>query len=130
MTMDNYSGIKHLYVLFLKYSPTIGVFCLMVHYALLPFGVRTILPDYIVDLSLLAYIFLMISSWLFGFCRLHRAFITYIAAGSLDIDLHHWFSMGLIPAPFIPALMCAAGVVLFILLIRRILIRRRCPELG
>ena len=128
--MDKYTGIKHLFVLFLKYSPTVGVLCFMIHYALLPFGVRTILPDFIIDVSFLAYLFLMISSWLFGFCTLHRAFITYIAAASLDIDLHHWFSLGLIPAPFIPALMCAAGAILFILLFRRILISRRCPELG
>lgn len=105
---------KGIYVTFLRYSPTIGVLCYAIHYALLPFGIRSILPDYIIDASLLSYLFVMISSKVFGFCRLHRAFITYIGAASLDIDLHHWFDLSFLPDLVVPVCMVLAAVILFV----------------
>ena len=88
---------------------------------MLLFGVRSVLSDYVIDLSLLAYIFLILSSKLFGFCRLHRAFITYIFISSLDIDLHHW-GAGLPVSPeLVPLAMVCAGVTLFVQLARLLL---------
>lgn len=116
---------KALFVFYLRYSPTIGAAFYIVHYAMLVFGVRSVLSDFVIDLSLLAYIFLMIASELFGFCRLHRAFITYIFVSSLDIDLHHW-GAGLPVSPeLVPLAMVCVGVTLFVQLARLMII---CPS--
>lgn len=124
--MNKTISLKRAFVLYLRYSPTIGVFCFMIHYSLLVFGVRTILPDYIIDVSLFALIFLMLSSFLFGFCPLHRAFISYIGLGSLDIDLHHWISLRLFPWDWcMPVIMASLGFLLFVLLGARIITHKK-----
>lgn len=115
--MPNLSASKSLYVFFLRYSPTVGAFAFMVHYSLLFLGVHSLMPDYIFDTSLLAFLFLWVSSKVFGFCRLHRAFIVYIALASFDVDLHKWVELP--HSLLIPSAMLIYGAVLFFLLARR-----------
>lgn len=106
---------KQIFIALLKYGPSIGVLAYVVHYALLPFGVRSPLSDYIVDMSAGASILWIAASCLFGFCRIHRACIIYIAVASVDVDLHHWLRLPDVCPEFIPALMVTAGAVLLCL---------------
>ena len=106
---------KQIFIILLKYGPSLGVLAYMVHYALLPFGVRSPLSDYIVDMSAGTSLLWIAASCLFRFCRIHRACIIYIAAASVDVDLHHWLSLPGICPELIPALMVTAGAVLLCL---------------
>lgn len=106
---------KQIFIALLKYGPSLGVLAYVFHYALLPFGVRSPLSDYIVDMSAGASLLWIAASCLFGFCRIHRACIIYIALASVDVDLHHWLSLPGIYPELIPALMVTAGAVLLCL---------------
>lgn len=106
---------KQIFIILLKYGPSLGVLAYMVHYTLLPFGVRSPLSDYIVDMSAGASLLWIAASCLFGFCRIHRACIVYIAVASVDVDLHHWLHLPGICPELIPDLMVTAGAVLLCL---------------
>ena len=89
------------------------------HYAMLPFGYKSFVIDYITDGSLFAWIYLYFASRLF-FCRLHRAYCIYIGAASLDIDLHNWLELDFLePRWLIPLIMITTAVVLITLAVRK-----------
>ena len=106
---------KSIYLWVLKWLPVIGTALIASHYAMLPFGYKSFIIDYITDVSLFAWVYLYFASKLF-FCRLHRAFCVYIGVASLDIDLHNWFDLDFLqPQWLIPLIMITAAVVLITL---------------
>lgn len=64
---------KSIYLWVLKWLPLIGTALIASHYAMLTFGYKSFIIDYITDVSLFAWVYLYFASKLF-FCRLHRAF--------------------------------------------------------
>lgn len=110
---------KSIYLWVLKWLPVIGTALIASHYAMLPFGYKSFIIDYITDVSLFAWVYLYFASKLF-FCRLHRAFCIYIGVASLDIDLHNWFDLDFLePQWLIPLIMITAAVVLITLAWRK-----------
>ena len=110
---------KSIYLWVLKWLPVIGTALIASHYAMLPFGYKSFIIDYITDVSLFAWIYLYFASKLF-FCRLHRAFCIYIGVASLDIDLHNWFDLDFLePQWLIPLIMITTAVVLITLAWRK-----------
>ena len=106
---------KSIYLWVLKWLPVIGTALIASHYAMLPFGYKSFIIDYITDVSLFAWIYLYFASKLF-FCKLHRAFCIYIGVASLDIDLHNWFNLDFLePQWLIPLIMITTAVVLITL---------------
>ena len=106
---------KSIYLWVLKWLPVIGTALIASHYAMLPFGYKSFIIDYITDVSLFAWVYLYFASKLF-FCRLHRAFCVYIGVASLDIDLHNWFDLDFLePQWLIPLIMITSAVVLITL---------------
>ena len=103
---------KSIYLWVLKWLPVIGTALIASHYAMLPFGYKSSIIDYITDVSLFAWIYLYFASKLF-FCKLHRAFCIYIGVASLDIDLHNWFDLDFLePQWLIPLIMITTAIVL------------------
>lgn len=110
---------KSIYLWVLKWLPVIGTALIASHYAMLPFGYKSFIIDYITDVSLFAWIYLYFASKLF-FCRLHRAFCIYIGVASLDIDLHNWFDLDFLePQWLIPLIMITTAAVLITLAWRK-----------
>ena len=110
---------KSIYLWVLKWLPVIGTALIASHYAMLFFGYKSFIIDYITDVSLFAWIYLYFASKLF-FCRLHRAFCIYIGLASLDIDLHNWFDLDFLePQWLIPLIMITTAVVLITLAWRK-----------
>ena len=110
---------KSIYLWVLKWLPVIGTALIASHYAMLPFGYKSFIIDYITDVSLFAWIYLYFASKLF-FCKLHRAFCIYIGVASLDIDLHNWFDLDFLePQWLIPLIMITTAVVLITLAWRK-----------
>ena len=110
---------KSIYLWVLKWLPVIGTALTASHYAMLPFGYKSFIIDYITDVSLFAWIYLYFASKLF-FCKLHRAFCIYIGVASLDIDLHNWFDFDFLePQWLIPLIMITSAVVLITLAWRK-----------
>jgi hypothetical protein len=105
---------KRIYLAMLKWLPVLGTFLIVIHYSgLLMFGHRSIIIDYIADTSLFSWLFLWASSRLF-FCRTHRAFIWYIGAASLDVDIHRWTGMVTEPRWLFPMLFIVIGTWLLV----------------
>ena len=110
---------KSIYLWVLKWLPVIGTALIASHYAMLPFGYKSFIIDYITDVSPFAWVYLYFASKLF-FCRLHRAFCVYIGVASLDIDLHNWFDLDFLePQWLIPLIMITTAVVLITLAWRK-----------
>lgn len=65
--------------------PPVGALVMLVHCTLLSFGIRVKLTEWIFDCSLFGFIVWIIISLAYGFCWVHRAFITLRSA---DFILH------------------------------------------
>lgn len=66
--------------------PPVGALVMLVHCTLLSFGIRVKLTECIFDCSLFGFIVWIIISLAYGFCWVHRAFITYGVLISFCID--------------------------------------------
>ena len=54
---------KSIYLWVLKWLPVIGTALIASHYAMLPFGYKSFIIDYITDVSLFAWIYLYFASY-------------------------------------------------------------------
>ena len=63
---------KSTYLWALKWLPVIGTALIASHYAMLPFGYKSFIIDYITDVSLFAWVYLYFASKLF-FCRCYAS---------------------------------------------------------
>ena len=99
---------KSIYLWVLKWLPVIGTALIALHYAMLPFGYKSFIIDFITDVSLFAWIYLYFASCI------------YIGVASLDIDLHNWFDLDFLePQWLIPLIMITTAVVLITLAWRK-----------
>lgn len=112
------SAKKAIYLFTLKWLPVLGTFLISIHYLLGFFDICTPIMDYVTECSLFAWIFLYSASLLF-FCRLHRCFVYYVGAASLDVDTRHWLHWETDPSYIIPAIMVVVGLTLVIIALHR-----------
>lgn len=93
-------------------TPPLGSLIGLVHCSLLLGGYRFPMTEWIFDCSLLGAIAWFITSFAFGFCWIHRAFISYGILVSLCIDFQRTFGFGryLFPARLFMVLL---GIFLF-----------------
>lgn len=74
--------------------PPVGALIMLVHCTLLSFGYRAKLTEWIFDCSFFGFIAWIITSLAYGFCWVHRAFITYGVLISFCIDFQRSFGFG------------------------------------
>lgn len=98
--------------------PPIGAMVMLVHCTLLVFGFRCSLTEWIFDCSLFGFAAWIIVSLAYGFCWVHRAFITYGVMISFCIDFQRTVGFGSLREPM-HLLMVALGVMLFAFFIRK-----------
>lgn len=70
--------MKYCVIFLLRYLPVLGALIMLIHVALLIFDIRIPIAENLIGLSIMPYIFSYFASKAFGFCWLHRAFLTYI----------------------------------------------------
>lgn len=73
-------------LILLKYIPIIIGIGYMLNTLLLLFGINLVFLSFFIGISLLPWLFLYISSFVFKFCSYHRAFLYYVLA----IDGINW----------------------------------------
>lgn len=91
---------------------------MLVHCTLLSFGIRVKLTEWIFDCSLFGFIVWIIISLAYGFCWVHRAFITYGVLISFCIDFQRSFGFGVLRQP-LHLQMVALGLLLFFVFIKK-----------
>ena len=84
-TLRNKTLYKILLIL-LKYIPIIIGIGYMLNTLLLLFGIDLAILSGLIGISLLPWLFLYISSFVFKFCSYHRSFLYYV----LSIDILNW----------------------------------------
>lgn len=92
--------------------PPTGALVMLVHCALLSLGFRARLTEWIFDCSLFGFVAWIVVSLAYGFCWVHRAFITYGVMVSFCIDFQRTLGFGFMRHPLHLA-MVALGVFLF-----------------
>lgn len=69
----------------LKFAPVIASVAMMLHTSMLLMGYDTILADYTFSLPFFPWLVCVVWSKAFGFCAMHRHFITYPMIGTYCI---------------------------------------------
>lgn len=98
--------------------PPVGALVMLAHCSLLTLGYRAKLTEWIFDCSLFGFVAWIIVSLAYGFCWVHRAFITYGVMISFCIDFQRSFGFGILREPLHIA-MVALGVLLFYIFIKK-----------
>lgn len=98
--------------------PPVGALVMLVHCTLLSFGIRAKLTEWIFDCSFFGFIAWIIISLAYGFCWVHRAFITYGVLISFCIDFQRSFGFGVLSRP-LHLLMVALGLLLFFVFFKK-----------
>lgn len=98
--------------------PPIGCLVMLIHCCCLLGGYIFLPTEWIFDCSLLGSLAWFVTSFAFGFCWVHRAFLTYGVAISFCIDFQRCIGFGdfLYPLRYT---MVAIGFLLFVFFIRR-----------
>lgn len=98
--------------------PPVGSFVMLLHCVLLTLGIKAKLTEWVFDCSLSGFVAWIIVSLAYGFCWVHRAFITYGVLMSFCIDFHRTVGFGAILQPMHVA-MVALGSAIFLVFIRK-----------
>ena len=98
--------------------PPIGALIGLLHCSMLLGNYRFPMTEWLYDCSLLGAVSWFITSFAFGFCWIHRAFISYGVLVSLCIDFQRCFGFGSLLTPMRTLMVCL-GVSLFAFFIRR-----------
>lgn len=98
--------------------PPIGSMVMLVHCLLLSFGIKAKMTEWIFDCSLFGFVAWIIVSLAYGFCWVHRAFITYGVLISFCIDFQRTIGFGAMRQPLHIA-MVSLGSILFYVFIRK-----------
>lgn len=98
--------------------PPIGAIIGLLHCSMLLGNYRFPMTEWLYDCSLLGAVSWFITSFAFGFCWIHRAFISYGVLVSLCIDYQRTFGLGSLLTPMRTLMVCL-GVSLFAFFIRR-----------
>lgn len=98
--------------------PLIGATVMLCHCVLLLCGIHFFMTEWIFDCSLLGAVAWIIVSLAYGFCWVHRAFITYGVVISCCIDYQRTFGFGsmLVPMRYI---MVILGIAIFAIFIKK-----------
>lgn len=78
----------------LKYAPVFGAFIMWIHVILLLLGKNSLFPEYTFSLPFFPWLVCMIWSKTFGFCIMHRTFITYTMLISYCIKIQEDIGFG------------------------------------
>ena len=97
--------------------PPIGAFVMFVHCVLLSVGIKAKLTEWIYDCSVFGFVAWMIVSFAYGFCWVHRAFVTYGVLISFCIDFQRTIGFGVLHQPLHLA-MVILGLFLFYVFFR------------
>lgn len=98
--------------------PPTGAFVMLIHCALLSLGIKARLTEWIFDCSLFGFVAWIAVSLAYGFCWVHRAFITYGVMISFCIDFQRTIGFGFLREPLHLA-MVALGIALFYIFIKK-----------
>lgn len=98
--------------------PPIGAFVMFVHCVLLSVGIKAKLTEWIYDCSVFGFVAWMIVSFAYGFCWVHRAFVTYGVLISFCIDFQRTIGFGVLRQPLHLA-MVILGLFLFYVFFRK-----------
>lgn len=98
--------------------PPIGSLVMLLHCSLLSLGIKVKLTEWIFDCSLFGFVAWIVVSLAYGFCWVHRAFITYGVMISFCIDFQRTIGFGILREPLHLA-MVALGVLLFYIFIKK-----------
>lgn len=98
--------------------PPIGSLVMLIHCLLLSVGVKVKLTEWIFDCSLFGFVAWIIVSLAYGFCWVHRAFITYGVLISFCIDFQRTIGFGIMRQPLHIA-MVVLGAFLFFIFIKK-----------
>ena len=98
--------------------PPIGAFVMFVHCVLLSVGIKAKLTEWIYDCSVFGFVAWMIISFAYGFCWVHRAFITYGVMISFCIDFQRTIGFGIMRQPLHLA-MVILGLFIFYVFFRK-----------
>lgn len=105
-------------IFILKYIPVIGALFMFVHCLVLLFGYEIPLSESIIGLPLIPCIVAIVWSKSFGFCSLHRYFITYVGIMTQCINMQaDWSIFGNLLL-YARLLMVVIGFILFIWFIK------------
>ena len=98
--------------------PPFGSLIMILHCVLLLCGIRSTLTQWIYDCSLFGFVAWIIISFGFGFCWVHRAFVTYGVLVTFCIDFQRTIGFGswLMPLRWSAVIM---GITLFAFFIKR-----------
>lgn len=98
--------------------PPFGSLIMMLHCILLVCGIHSTLTQWIYDCSLFGFVAWIILSFGFGFCWVHRAFISYGMLVTFCIDYQRTVGVGswLIPLRWLSIII---GIILFVFFIER-----------
>lgn len=98
--------------------PPLGAFVMLCHCTLLLNNIHFCMTEWLFDCSLLGAVAWLIVSLAYGFCWVHRAFITYGVMIGFCIDFQRTFGFGSMLIPLRYA-MVILGVVLFAIFIHK-----------
>lgn len=98
--------------------PPVGAMVMLLHCILLSLGTKAKLTEWVFDCSLFGFTVWIVTSFAYGFCWVHRAFITYGFLISVCIDFQRSFGFGQLRAPM-HLLAIAIGVSIFIVFIKK-----------
>lgn len=98
--------------------PPTGALVMLLHCVLLTIGVKVELTEWVFDCSLFGFVAWIIVSLAYGFCWVHRAFITYGVLMSFCIDYQRTIGFGFMLQP-LHVTMVVLGSVLFFVFIKK-----------
>ncbi len=98
--------------------PMVGALVMLLHCCLLSVGYRARVTQWVFDCSLFGFFVWVVVSLAYGFCWVHRAFITYAVLISFCIDFQRSFGFGVLRQP-LHLLMVALGLFLFFVFIKK-----------
>lgn len=100
----------------LKYIPVITSFTMMMHVALLLFGIDYSYAEFITGVSFMPAVILLLMPMAFRFCWLHKSFIVYTLLVDSCIEYQRCFGFGRYVNAY-RLIVFIAGVTLFVYLI-------------
>lgn len=110
--------------IFLKTIPMLMAVLYLGNTILSFFDIDSSLFSYLTGVGLIPWLFIMVSSYLFGFCEYHRMFLWYIMANNLICWTDEEFELPISNWNYLVLHIIVAGIFLFVILF----MRQRCRK--
>lgn len=94
--MKKNTTLYRLSIIMLKYTPVLGALMMWIHILLLLLGFNMWIAEYSFSLPFFPWLVCIVWSKTFGFCKLHRHFITYISIVSYCIRFQDDVGFGIL----------------------------------